>query len=64
MNDARQLYLNTYYVIDNIDHMLKNCRMPYLCRKYWHSPKNNRKALAALIAHDTYQECTEGTVLE
>eukprot|EP00957_Ditylum_brightwellii_P042774 3238987-Ditylum_brightwellii.AAC.1 len=27
MNGTRQLYLNTFYVTDNIDHMLKNCRM-------------------------------------
>ena len=29
MNEARQLYLNTYYKIDAIDHMLDNCNMFY-----------------------------------
>ena len=29
MNHARKLYLNTYYRIDVIDHLIKNCRMYY-----------------------------------
>ena len=63
MNDARQLYLNTYYVIDRIDHYIKNCHMGYHCRKYWHSPKIHGKALAVVIAYDIYLEVAKGNVL-
>eukprot|EP00957_Ditylum_brightwellii_P040283 3048443-Ditylum_brightwellii.AAC.1 len=44
-NDTRQLYLNTYYVIDRIGCSIKNCNMGYHCCKYWHSPKIHGKAL-------------------
>eukprot|EP00957_Ditylum_brightwellii_P183922 14009554-Ditylum_brightwellii.AAC.1 len=63
MNDARQLYLNTYYAIDRIDHCIKNCHMGYCCHKYWHSPKIHGKALAVVIAYDIYLEVAEGDVL-
>jgi hypothetical protein len=29
MNESRQLYLNTYGIIDQIDHYIKNCNMSY-----------------------------------
>eukprot|EP00957_Ditylum_brightwellii_P203947 15336890-Ditylum_brightwellii.AAC.1 len=64
MNDIRRLYLKKYYVIDNIDHLLKNCIMSHQCHKYWHSPTNHGKALLALVAYDIYQECAEGTLIE
>eukprot|EP00957_Ditylum_brightwellii_P021008 1583693-Ditylum_brightwellii.AAC.1 len=63
MNDARQLCLNTYYVIDRIDHCIKKCHMGCRCHKYWHSPKIRGKALAVVIAHDIYIEVAKGNVL-
>eukprot|EP00957_Ditylum_brightwellii_P031175 2362458-Ditylum_brightwellii.AAC.1 len=63
MNDARQLYLNTYYVIHRIDHYLKNCHMGYRCHKYWYSPKIHGKALVVVIAYVIYLEVAEGDVL-
>eukprot|EP00957_Ditylum_brightwellii_P188474 14348454-Ditylum_brightwellii.AAC.1 len=63
MNDARQLYLNTYYVIGRIDHFIKNCHMGYCCCKYWHLPKINGKALVVVIAYDIYLEVTKRNVL-
>eukprot|EP00957_Ditylum_brightwellii_P082698 6288621-Ditylum_brightwellii.AAC.1 len=59
MNDARQLYLNTYYILYNMDHYLKNCRMGYQSNKYWHSSTICGKALAVLIAYYTYLERTD-----
>eukprot|EP00957_Ditylum_brightwellii_P119564 9122862-Ditylum_brightwellii.AAC.1 len=64
MNGARQLYLNIYYVIHNIDHYLKNFRMLYQGHKYWHSPTVHGKALAILIAYDIYLECAKGKLNE
>jgi hypothetical protein len=29
MNEARELYLNTYGVIDRLDHLIQNCSMSY-----------------------------------
>eukprot|EP00957_Ditylum_brightwellii_P118351 9026364-Ditylum_brightwellii.AAC.1 len=63
MNDARQLYLNTYYVIDRINHYIKNCHMRYCCCKYWHSPKICGKALAVVIAYDIYLDVAKGDVV-
>eukprot|EP00957_Ditylum_brightwellii_P106500 8125634-Ditylum_brightwellii.AAC.1 len=63
MNDARQLYLNTYNVIDRIDHFIKNCHMGYHCCKYWHSPNIHGKALAVIIAFDIYLEVAKGNDL-
>jgi hypothetical protein len=60
MNDARKLYLRTYYRIDTIDHLIKNCKMGYRCWKYWHSPMNHAKSLAVVVAYSMYQECCEG----
>eukprot|EP00957_Ditylum_brightwellii_P040284 3048444-Ditylum_brightwellii.AAC.1 len=62
-NDARQLYLNTYYATDRIDRFIKNCHMGYLCCKYWHSPKIHDKALAVVIAYDVYLEVAKKNIL-
>ena len=29
MNEARELYLNSYGTIDKMDHLIKNCNMHY-----------------------------------
>ena len=64
MNDARQLYLASYFRIDALDHMIKNCKMFYRSFKYWHSPMLHAKAMAVVIAYDIYQECAEGNLDE
>ena len=38
MNSARNLYLQSYYRIDCMDHMIKNARIFYRSWKYWHFP--------------------------
>jgi hypothetical protein len=60
MNDARMMYLRSYYRIDTIDHLISNCNMFYRSWKYWHSPMIHGKALAVVVAYDMYLECTEG----
>jgi len=59
-NAARLLYLKTYSRIDSIDHLIKNCKVGYCCWKYWHSPVNHAKSLAAVTAYDMYLEVCEG----
>ncbi len=60
MNDARMMYLQSYYRIDTIDHLISNCNMFYRSWKYWHSPMIHGKALAVVVAYDMYLECSEG----
>jgi hypothetical protein len=60
MNDARQLYLATYGVIDAIDHLIKNCNMSYRSWKYWHAAMIRAKAFAVVISYDIYLEAAEG----
>jgi hypothetical protein len=60
MNDARALYLGSYYRIDCIDHLIQNARIFYRSWKYWHSPVLHGKALAVVVAYDMYLECCEG----
>ena len=60
MNNAQQLYLMTYGVIDTIDTidvLIKKCDMYYRSWKYWHSAKNHFLALAVVVAYDMYKEC-------
>ena len=62
MNQARDLYLNSYYRIDTIDHLIKNTDMFYRSWKYWHSPMIHGKSLAVVVAYDMYLECCEGNL--
>ena len=62
MNDARDLYLRSYFKIDSIDHLIQNCKMSYRSWKYWHSPMLHAKGLATVVAYDLYLECAEGLI--
>ena len=62
MNDARRLYLSTYFRIDVVDHLLKNAAIFYRIWKYWHAPKNHALAMILVLAHDIYLECAEGKI--
>jgi hypothetical protein len=62
MNDARRLYLSTYFRIDVVDHLLKNAAIFYRIWKYWHAPKNHGFAMAIVLAHSLYEECCEGEI--
>jgi hypothetical protein len=53
MNEAQELYLCTYGVIDTMDHMVvKNCHMFYRTWKYWYAAMNLAKAMTIVIAYD------------
>ncbi len=62
MNDARRMYLSTYFRIDVADHLIKNAAIFYRTWKYWHAPKNHALALVIVLAHDIYLECAEAKV--
>ena len=64
MNDARRLYLSTYFTIDVADHLLKNANIFYRTWKYWHAPMNHAFAMILVLAHSIYQECAEGNIDE
>lgn len=57
MNDARELYLKTYGVIDTMDSQINRACIYYRSYKYWHSPKNHALAMAVTVAYDLYKEC-------
>ena len=60
MNDARSVYLGTYFKIDLMDHLIKNCRIFYQSWKYWNSQMLESKDLMIVVAYDIYNECAEG----
>jgi hypothetical protein len=62
MNEARLLYLGSYFRIDTIDHLIKNCHMFYRSWKYWHSPMIHGFAMTVVTAYDMYLECCEGNL--
>ena len=62
MNESRQLYLNTYGVIDRMDHLIQNCDLSYRSWKYWHAGMLHGKAMAIVIAYDIYKEVCSGSL--
>ena len=62
MNDARRIYLSTYFTIDVVDHLLKNAAIFYRIWKYWHAPKNHGFAMVIVLAYGLYEECCEGKI--
>jgi hypothetical protein len=60
MNDARELYLNTYGIIDTLDKYIANANIGYRSWKYWHAAMNHAKAMGLAVAYDMYKECAEG----
>ena len=62
MNHSLSVYLATYFKINLMDHLIKNCRVFYRSWKYWHSPMLQTKSLAIVVAYDIYKECAEGRI--
>jgi hypothetical protein len=60
MNDARELYLKTYGIIDTLDKYIANANIGYRSWKYWHAAMNHAKAMGLAVAYDMYKECAEG----
>jgi hypothetical protein len=57
-NEARQLYLASYGVIDTIDLLIKRCNL-YVSWKHWRSCKLHVQALGLVIAYDMYCEVVQ-----
>jgi len=64
MNNARELYLQSYSRIDSIDHLIKNCNLKYVSWKYWHQAMLHAFALAIVSAYDMYKECATASLPE
>ena len=62
MNSARNLYFQSYYRIDCMDHMIKYARIFYRLWKYWHSPMLHGKAMEVVVAYDMHLEVAEGKI--
>ena len=62
MNEARQLYLKSYYRVDNLDSCLQKCKMYYRSWKYWHMAMLHAKKIAVAVAYSIYIEVTEGNL--
>jgi hypothetical protein len=60
MNEGRATYLNTYFAVDNVDHMIKNCAMRLISWKYWHAPYLHAHAMGVIAAYDMYQQACDG----
>ena len=60
MNDARELYLKTYGIIDTLDKYIASANIGYRSWKYWHAAMNHAKAMGLAVAYDMYKECAEG----
>ena len=59
-NEARGTYLSTYWAVDNLDHMIKNCGIRFVSWKYWHAPYNHGHSIAITAAYDIYRYCCDG----
>jgi hypothetical protein len=58
-NEARETYLNNYYGMDVVDHMIKTVNN-YITWKYWHSAYLHAQSMVVVAVYDMYKECCEG----
>ena len=60
MNHARShVYLQSYYRIDCVNHLIQNARIFYRSWKFRHSPALPGKGLAVVVVFDMYLECCD-----
>lgn len=57
MNEGRATYLNAYWAVDNVNHMIKNAMMRMISWKYWHAAYWHGHAMGVIAAFDIYQAC-------
>ena len=62
MNEERQLYLNMYFNIECINHLIQNKTITYQNCKYCNSLMTHMKGLTVVVVYDLYLECAEGRV--
>ncbi len=60
MNQAKELYLSTYNIIDKINQLVKEWSISFVTLRWWHAPANHAKA----IAFEIYKMRAEGLVDE
>ena len=60
MNEARQLYLGSYFHVNKLDSSLEKCKMYYHSWKYWHMDMPHAKNNAVSVVYSMYIEVTEG----
>ena len=58
MNESRQVYLDMYFNIECIGHLIQNEKITYRTRKYYHSLMTRVKSLAVVVVYGMYPECT------
>lgn len=63
-NEARDIYLNHYYGVDSLDHMIKNTGNKYITWKFWHSPYLHAMSMGIVACYDMYHECCSGDLDE
>eukprot|EP00041_Stephanoeca_diplocostata_P000001 m.12926 g.12926 ORF g.12926 m.12926 type:complete len:802 (+) comp10001_c0_seq2:461-2866(+) len=61
-NTARALYLAHYNSIDVVDHLVQNCRLSLVSRKYWHAAKLHCDGLTIAAAFAIYNDVCDGNV--
>ena len=64
MNDARQLYLQTYGRIDTLDSLIKKTGCYLRSWKYWHSAKNHCLSMAVVVSYDIFNEVVDEAFAE
>ncbi|KAL7502246.1 hypothetical protein ACHAXN_000255 [Cyclotella atomus] len=64
MNEARATYLNTYWAVDNVDHMIKNAMMRMILWKYWYAAYWHGHAMGVIAAFDMYNQACDGLLDE
>ena len=62
MNEARQLYLASYYAVDKIDQKLHYHKFWMRTWKWWHHAAFHAHGMGMAVAHDLYLECASGVV--
>ena len=60
MNEARETYLQHYFAVDNVDHMLKNAGIRFVSWKYWHAAYNHFHSIGVVASYDMYQQACDG----
>ena len=62
INEGRQLYLKSYYCVDNLDASLEKSKMYYYSWKHWHMAMLHDKKIAISVAYSMYIEVAEGNL--
>ena len=59
-NKGQKIYLDQYYVVENVDHMVQLARIWYITWKYWHAPFLHGLSICVVAVYDMRIECCGG----